>query len=454
MALNSIYIDDGRKSPIYSVDKACSFNNQRPIAIVPGRETRDNIKDIVDAMDIGMFQGKNNQHTIDFGTFTAVFRIYITMSQVDTKMIKMITGLTGAYCTSCTISEADAHKIDNIKQGFKINRSIEKMKNLYEEISLLDDDGVEFIPKSRKDYEKRKGLCMKPISKADVCSNITVLHSYLNALSFFERLLYCLNAGVYKMNSTFKTVRNSKEEAIKISEAKKRLQLKARSAPLFTQLDTPSHCGTGGTSDSGNVARMFFSFDKRNAVIDLVEGNSQMSNDHRSKVKDLIQRFSIILRVLSSKSVLIDYSKFSKYCNDTYLYLVDHFNWVHIPGSIHRLLSHCAERIHLNSNYGLGNHSEEGLEHCNKMVRRFRELGSRRMGLKESITDVYTHWWIQSDGRIQACARENQCRNCWKISPTSNIGAMRNNNADEISRVDFIGEDSDDLIFQNLLLML
>ena len=256
------------------------------------------------------------------------------------------------------------------------------------------------------------------------------------------------------MNSTFKTVRNSKEEAIKISEAKKRLQLKARSAPLFTQLDTPSHGGTGGTSDSGNVARMFFSFDKRNAVIDLVEGNSQMSNDHRSKVKDLIQRFSIILRVLSSKSVLIDYSKFSKYCNDTYLYLVDHFNWVHIPGSIHRLLSHCAERIHLNSDYGLGNHSEEGLEHCNKMVRRFRELGSRRMGLKESITDVYTHWWIQGDGRIQACARENQCRNCWKISPTSNIGAMRNNNADEISRVDFIGEDSDDLIFQNLLLML
>lgn len=103
MALNSIYIDDGSKSPIYSVDKACSFNNQCPIAIVPGRETRDNIKDIVDAMDIGIFQGKNNQHTIDFGTFTAVFRIYITMSQVDTKMIKMITELTGAYCTSCSL---------------------------------------------------------------------------------------------------------------------------------------------------------------------------------------------------------------------------------------------------------------------------------------------------------------------------------------------------------------
>ena len=47
MALNSICLDDGSKTPIYSVDNACSFNNQRPIAIIPGRETRENIQDVV-----------------------------------------------------------------------------------------------------------------------------------------------------------------------------------------------------------------------------------------------------------------------------------------------------------------------------------------------------------------------------------------------------------------------
>ena len=49
--------------------------------------------------------------------------------------------------------------------------------------------------------------------------------------------------------------------------------------------------------------------------------NSEMSNDHRSKVKDLLQRFSIILRVLSSKSVLISYSQFDKYCKDVVSYI-------------------------------------------------------------------------------------------------------------------------------------
>ena len=452
MSLNSICIDDGSNTTVYSVDNACSFKNQRPIAILPGRETRDNIQDVVAALDIGMFQGKNIDHIIDFGKFTATFRLNITMSQVDTKMIKMITGLTGAYCTSCTSSEADAHKLSNISQGFKINRSIENMKNLYEEISLLDEDGVEFIPKSRKDYEKRKGMCVKPITKADVCSNITVLHSYLNSLSFFERIFYCLNSGVLKMTSKFKNVRYSKEETKRISEAKKRLQLKARSAPLFTQLDTPSSGGTAGTSDSGNVARMFFSYEKRNEVCALLEENANISNDHRSMIKDLIQRFSIILRVLSSKSVLVDYSKFGKYCNETYYQLVSNFNWIHVPGSIHRLLSHCAERIHMNSDYGLGNLSEEGLESCNKMIRKFRVLGSRNMGLKETIRDMFTHWWIQTDGRIQACARTNQCNNCWRVGTRSHLGSARITHTNDMPRIDFIGND-DAWIFENLLLM-
>ena len=150
--------------------------------------------------------------------------------------------------------------------------------------------------------------------------------------------------------------------------------------------------------------------------------------------------------------MLVNYSKFDKFCKETYLQVVIYFNWVHIPGSIHRLLSHSAERVHLNGNYGLGNQSEEGLESCNKMVRRFRELGTRKMGLKENITDVYTHWWIQTDGKIQACNRENQCRNCWKINPISNSGALGNNFSNDISTFDFIGND-DTEIFENLLVM-
>ena len=74
------------------------------------------------------------------------------------------------------------------------------------------------------------------------------------------------------------------------------------------------------------------------------------------------------------------------------------------------------------------------------------------MGLNECITDFYTHWWIQTDGKIQACNRENQCRNCWNINPISNSGALGNNFSNDISTFDFIGND-DTEIFENLLVM-
>lgn len=103
----------------------------------------------------------------------------------------------------------------------------------------------------------------------------------------------------------------------------------------------------------------------------------------------------------------------------TYLATLQYFDWVKIPGSIHRLLGHCAERIHVNDNYGLGSLSEEGRESSNKMVRRFRELGARKMGLQECLFDVYSHWWAQTDGKIRAASRSYQCQKCSESKPST-----------------------------------
>ena len=56
----------------------------------------------------------------------------------------------------------------------------------------------------------------------------------------------------------------------------------------------------------------------------------------------------------------------------------------------------------MNSNYGLGDLSEEGLETTNQMVRRFRAHGARKTGLRDCLVDIYSHWWVQSDARIPA----------------------------------------------------
>ena len=418
MSLNSIEIDDDSNHLVYVANKACAFQNQRPIALIPGKESRDNIKDIVSALDIGIFQGRNNENLFDFKDFKARFKININLSQLDTKMIKTITGLTGAYCTACTISEAEARNIQNVSNGFKMNRSMKNLEQLVNELKVLNPNGEEFIPKNTRDYEKRQGLCTPPITKADVCSNITVLHSYLNALTFFERIFYALNAGVLKMSSQFNNIKLTPEERLNLNKARERLAAKARTSPLFIKIDTHNSTSSAGTSDTGNLARKFFSDSARNDVVDLIEGTGEDPNNNKEKVRDLLQRFSIVLRVLSSKSLKIRYSNFQIFCSETYLAILNYFDWVHIPGAIHRLLGHLPERIHANADYGLGNLSEEGLESSHKMVRRFRQLGARKSGLKENLIDVYCHWWAQSDGKIQASSRNYQCQNCFDVKLT------------------------------------
>ena len=447
MALNRIEVDDNQNDMVYTAQNICSFWHQRPIALIPGKESRQNMKDVVDALDIGIFQGKHNEYIFDFGTFKARFKINIVLCQIDSKMIKNLTGLTGAYCTACVVSESQAHIKENIIQGFKMDRTVQNMERLYSELKVIGSNGEEFIPKKPGDYKKRLGLCKPPLTKTNVCSVVTILHSYLNALTFFQRLLYALNAGVYKMSSQFDKAKFTSQEQQDLKSSRERLVAKARGFPLYMKLDTHDSSTSSGTSDTGNLARKFFSSSSRKDVLDLIEGAGEVATENRSKIKDLLQRFSIILRILSSKSLKIAYESFQKFCSDTYLATLQYFDWIHIPGSIHRLLGHSAERIHVNDNYGLGSMSEEGLESSNKMVRRFRQLGSRKMGLKECLYDVYSHWWAATDGKIRAASRSYQCQKCFESKPST-----RGRNLPGPSLAVIFDEIDDESLFESFIL--
>ena len=56
MALYSIELDDISSNWIYKANNMCSFQNQRPIGLIPGKETRNNLKDVISELDIGIFQ--------------------------------------------------------------------------------------------------------------------------------------------------------------------------------------------------------------------------------------------------------------------------------------------------------------------------------------------------------------------------------------------------------------
>ena len=428
MSLNEVFINNYRKDSVYSVVKACAFTNERPLAIIPGKEKRENIVDLMSLLDIAVLKGREKDVFIDFGHFQAKFKIDISISQLDTKTIKTVTGLDGCYCTCCTSSDYEAHDVEKIQAGFPINRTVETTSELFSDLAVLDIDGKEFIPKTVRDYKRRSGLCHKPITKTDICGNIAVLHSYLNSLTFFEQILYSLNSGVLKMKNRFNPKIISKQEKEQLSKAKTQVQKNAKEGELFTRIDMPDAAGHGGNSDTGNIARKWFSKDDRSAVLKLIEDEDEESlQEKRKKYGDLLQRFSVILRILSSKQTQIRYGMFEDYCYVTYKKILEYFSWVHIPGTIHRLLAHAGQRIHLNDNYGLGSLSEESIEVAHKMLRRFRELGARKCSVKDNLVDVFKHWWAQSDPRIQSVARVYKCSNCLLFYHTKRSCRIRSN---------------------------
>jgi len=205
-----------------------------------------------------------------------------------------------------------------------------------------------------------------------------------------------------------KRIRLSQEEKSQIEAAKLNFRKNARYGDVHLKLDQPDSSGTGGNSDTAAVARSFFSAKKRRSVLDLFEGSSA----EKEAIEKLLKMFSIILRVISSKEKQIDTDSFEQYCTEAYCLLAESFPWASIPTSIHRVLGHSAEKIRLNSDYGLGKFSEEGLEALHKLVRRFRERCARKISLEANLQDTFMHLWIRSDPTICSFARSLSCTHC------------------------------------------
>ena len=80
---------------------------------------------------------------------------------------------------------------DKIKIGFPITRNANSSVELYENL-IFEGDGE--IKRKNNDYEHRKGLTNKPLTTSDQQS-ITILHSYINVLGWFMKVIYRCNAS-------------------------------------------------------------------------------------------------------------------------------------------------------------------------------------------------------------------------------------------------------------------
>ena len=178
------------------------------------------------------------------------------------------------------------------------------------------------------------------------------------------------------------------------------------------KIDQPTN--DGGTTSTGNIARQCFL--NKNDFISWV--TTMIPNDLRDPISRLHTNLSVILRIYNSNQA-IDTEKLENLCKDTYEFILITFPWANITPSLHRLLAHSPELIRdCNDGYGLKNFSEEAVEACNKLIRRYREHLARKVSFTANARDIFVRLLSQSDPILANFRKFIRCKECGEIGHT------------------------------------
>ena len=229
-ALTEIKTNNSEGKVIFTDIASQSSNAERPLILCPGRETKENFQKVMEILDMEITSVMSEPMIVNNISCSITF----CLSQLDGKAITTASGLGGAYCTSCKVTEADAKNQEKIKEGFQCDRNIDELHELFS--TLTGETNTSNILPRPNDYATRQGLTQKPQTHQDITKNIPITHAYIRALSFFERLVYHINGNVRKMG---KGVRYTEEEKQEMKEAREIFIQEAAKGPLHMRLDQP-----------------------------------------------------------------------------------------------------------------------------------------------------------------------------------------------------------------------
>ena len=84
-----------------------------------------------------------------------------------------------------------------------------------------------------------------------------------------------------------------------------------------------------------------------------------MEDKYKNVIGELHKKLSILLRVISSCSMKVDHLRVCELTTDISVLIAEKLPWVDITPTLHGLLHHSSELIHLNGGWSLGTLSEE-----------------------------------------------------------------------------------------------
>lgn len=324
---------------------------------------------------------------------------------IDGKMIETLSGLGGAYCTMCTKSHEECEQIDLINLGIEMDRNIEDTIELANRLwDPMLNRGKGGIRKAIRDYHTRKGITEKPITTANVCRSMAVMHLKIKVIEWFATFMVRLNT-VRRWQAPHDPQKFNKAEENEMIKEKKRLR-KAILKEINIDIGKPDALPTGP---------MFYTFSSdasRRCLMNLLidpETKNKLAESESEEDKKLCKAFEhihaslcAIVRIINSQHRKIDVYMFKLLCNNCSIDIRRNFPWAKLNTSLHRALAHSWQRIEENGKKGLGNESEEVLESCNKLIRYYKKHGSRKMKVEQEFCDIFNHIWIASSPLLNA----------------------------------------------------
>lgn len=200
---------------------------------------------------------------------------------------------------------------------------------------------------------------------------LSTLHAWIR---FFECLLHIS----YRLHAKKWQIRTKQDKEI-FESRKKEIQTEFKNKMALT-VDQPKI--VSGNSNDGNTARRFFN-------------NPELASSITGIDINIIQRFSVILRTISS-GFDIDLVKFEKYCIETANLYKKLYSWFYMPVTVHKILYHGSEIIK-SFLIPIGQLSEEAMEARNKHFRQYREHRTRKISRTIANEDLLHALLMSSD---------------------------------------------------------
>ena len=372
---------------------------QRPLAIIAAKEDRDEIlRPLIPQIEAEITSVSSNGLHMQYMEKDVYISVNSCLTMFDGKMHAALQGTGGAFCQLCKFSKVNCHCPEYVVNGFPVDRSIEEMHNIFND---LTESGAVPVPRRQGDYDVRTGVTAEPITHRELNTSLPTTHAWTCISTWFLNLLYHIVA----QDKTWGFAHKSDPRHKRLMNAKSKVQ-KVFATVLGVLIDSADATGHSGNNLTGNMAKDLFSVKCRSLLSKLVK------QPLLGFIETLNLNLEIILRIISSKNRKIDLDLFAALCTKTYIDILTHFKWADLTPSLHKVLAHAPELVDKNMCMGLGDLSEEGLEACHKIMRRFRSCWTLQLNDNANLKDLLRKMWLVSDPLFYSYRRTIKCPKC------------------------------------------